>query len=362
MKVAILTDFDDYGGVAAAAVELQKCLRSNEMIVERYPIYNKNGNLFNRFLRFLKAITYVLSSRADKIILMHFEAILIGLLCKPFRRSDLFVNSMHTDLYGYYENASHVKKMVIRSIFWLIRNDLIIFVSREAELKAKVFFELANSWFIYNLVALPKTSHNVSSDGVFRFGSVSRLHRGKNIDLLIRVFNSFWADHEETRLLIFGDGPERNRLGEYARLFPCSRAISFEGYVDNPDEIYSKIDALVGFSSVEGFSLVILEALVRNIPVLHSDCSCGPREMLVPASDPCRKTVFYEVGSGGILVKIPEKIVSYAPRLQDSEVTLVDTFSLFYQEFAKRNNMSVVDLSNFDRGTIREKWMNLLLS
>ena len=362
MKVLILTDFDDYGGVASAAVELQKCLRSNEMIVERYPIYIKDKNLFNRFLHFLKAIFYVLFSRADKIILMHFEAILIGLLCKPFRRHNLFVNSVHTDLYGYYENASHFKKVVIRSIFWSIRNDLIVFASREAQLKAKGSLKLANSWFIYNVVALPKTPHNVSSDGVFRFGSVSRLHRGKNIDLLIRVFNSFWADHKETRLLIFGDGPERNRLEEYARLFPCSRAISFEGYVNNPDEIYSKIDALVGFSSMEGFSLVILEALVRNIPVLHSDCSCGPREMLVPASDPCHKTDSYEVGPGGILVKIPEEIVSYALRLQDSEVALVNTFSLFYREFGKLNEMSFVDLSNFDRGTIREKWMDLLLS
>lgn len=362
MKVLILADFDDYGGVASASAALQKCLCSNEIDVERHSIYVKNQDLVDRFFHFVKAIFYVLFSRVDKIILMHFEAILIGLLCRPFRARRLFVYSVHTDLFGYYRSASHFKKIIIRLIFWFIRNDLVVFDSREAELKAKAFFKLKESSSIYNVVAPSKRSHSESGDGVFRFGSVSRLHSGKNIDLLIRVFNSFWADHKNTQLLIFGDGPERNRLEEYVRLFPCADVVSFEGYVDNPDVIYSKMDALVGFSSMEGFGLVILEALVRNIPVLHSDCSCGPREILVPTSDPCHKTNSYEVGSGGILVKIPEEIVSYALRLQDSEVALVDTFSLFYQEFGKLKKMGFVDLKKFDQGVIREKWMDLLLS
>jgi glycosyltransferase involved in cell wall biosynthesis len=187
------------------------------------------------------------------------------------------------------------------------------------------------------------------------------LHSGKNIDLLIRVFNSFWLAHKNAELLIFGDGPEQGKLTDYAKNFPCSDAISFRGYLINPDEIYGQIDSLVGFSSMEGFGLVILEALARNIPVLHSDCSCGPREILVPSSDPCRKTSSFEIGEGGMLVKIPDKIASYAQRLQESEVVVLEAFCFFFEEFDHIKKTSIIDMQRFGSDVIQKKWIDLLL-
>lgn len=361
MKILILTDYDCYGGVATASTALQKCLSSSEVEVEKYPIHTVHRGIFGRLYSIFRAAFYLRSCTADKIILMHFEAILAGLLCRPFRSTDAFVNSVHTDLHGYYRDASVIKKLFLQFIFLVLKNDVVVFDSKEAAIKAKQYLGFSKTHSIYNVVAFPQNVSPQANERSFRFGSVSRLHSGKNIDLLIRVFNSFWLAHKNTELLIFGDGPELDRLTRYAKTFPCSAAITFKGYVSNPDEIYGQIDSLVGFSSMEGFGLVILEALVRNIPVLHSDCSCGPREILVPTSDPCRKTSSFEIGKGGMLVKIPEKVTSYVHCLQVSEGVILEGFCLFYQEFDRIKTTSIIDMQIFGSDVIRKKWIDLLL-
>lgn len=360
MNILILTDYISYGGVATASENLQKCLNSDDINVKRYSIYKTQENLMGRFFCILKSIYYLYSNNFDRVILTHFEAIFIGLLCRPFMAKDIFINVVHTDLYGYYSNAPYTKKIIIRIMFWLLKNKPIVFDSKESNLKAKSYFGLTNSRSIYNVVATPQTRSPKLKNSAFKFGSVSRLHSGKNIDLLIRVFNSFWLDNKDTELLIFGDGPELNRLKEYLLMFPCSGAVSFEGYVNHPDEIYSQIDSLVGFSNMEGFGLVILEALVRNIPVLYSDCSCGPREILKPDSDPCHKTNKYEIGRGGVLVTPPKINCHYANCLLDSDVIALEALRLLYKEFDAIKMDSFVDLEIFGSLAIKQQWTDFL--
>jgi glycosyltransferase involved in cell wall biosynthesis len=364
MNVLIITDFATYGGVAKTSEALQKCLHSAENVVERYPIYERSGSLLERVFALVRAFNYLRSARFDRIILMHFEAIFVGMLCSFSQPKGIYINAIYTDLHGYYSSVSVFKKFLLRLIFLVIRNDQIVFDSRESELKAVELFGFTNTRTIYNILVPPTEAGTPSFRGMrgyqFGFGSVSRLHSGKNIDLLIRVFNSFWLDRKETRLLIFGDGPELGRLKEYALGFSCSQAVTFEGYLENPEEIYSKFDALVGFSNMEGFGLVILEALARKIPVLFSDCSCGPREILKPTSNPRHKTDRYEVCDGGFLVKLPSNIEAYAHCLQESERGLLEVMKLFYASFDEMKRSDFVDLKRYGSDVIGRKWFDLL--
>ena len=363
MRTLIITDFSTYGGVAKTSEALQKCLGSDENLVERYPIYKQSGGLFERVSSLVKALVYLRSARFDRIILMHFEAVFVGVLCRFSQPTGIFINAIYTDLHGYYSGVSLLKKFLLRLIFLVIRNDQIVFDSRESELKAVEWFGFTNTKTIYNIM-VPPAEPGIRScrgmSGQFCFGSVSRLHAGKNIDLIIRVFNSFWLDQKETRLLIFGDGPELARLKEYALGFPCFQAVTFEGYVENPEDIYGKFDALVGFSNMEGFGLVILEALARKIPVLFSDCSCGPREILKPTSNPMHKTDRYEVCDGGFLVKLPSNIEAYAACLQESERGLLEVMKLFYGSFDEMKRSDFVDLERFGADVIGRQWFDLL--
>ena len=361
MKILIVTDNEYYGGVAAASTTLQKYLTSPGVEVERHPIHTVHRGVFGRLYSILKTAFYLRSCVADKIVLMHFEAIFAGILCQLFRPNLGFVNCIHTDLHGYYCGVSSVKKIFLRFVIKKLKNKTVIFVSKEAESKARIKFGFTNARVIYNFVDLPQKRATACDKQALKLGSVSRLHSGKNIDLLIRVFNSFWLVNTSVKLLIFGDGPELINIKKYAAKFPCVDSVEFKGHVAETDEIYEQIDGLVSFSSIEGFPLVILEALARNIPVLHSDCSCGPREILVSNSDPCWKTSSFEIGQGGMLVKIPERIKSYAPCLQQSEKVILKAFCTFCQnvDFFKIN--CVVDMEKFGPDIIRKKWIDLLL-
>ncbi|SCM79261.1 Glycosyl transferase, group 1 (fragment) [uncultured Pleomorphomonas sp.] len=96
--------------------------------------------------------------------------------------------------------------------------------------------------------------------------SLCRLEPRKGIDRLIEAMATRPA-LAGARLLIAGDGPDRTRLQEMARLSPAAADIHFLGRVDERDKA-----ALLGFcdvfampsrregASVEGFGIVYLEA------------------------------------------------------------------------------------------------------
>ena len=65
----------------------------------------------------------------------------------------------------------------------------------------------------------------------------------------------------------------------------CENCVSLPGYSDNPYSYMGKADLFVSASLWEGMPNVVLEALVCGLPVISSDCSSGPREILAPDTD-----------------------------------------------------------------------------
>lgn len=88
---------------------------------------------------------------------------------------------------------------------------------------------------------------------------VSRLYDYKRVDMAIRA-----ANEEDRRLLIVGDGPERERLKRLA-----GSRVEMLGW--QPDEVvrdlYKNADALL-FCGVEDFGYVPVEAMASGCPVL----------------------------------------------------------------------------------------------
>jgi glycosyltransferase involved in cell wall biosynthesis len=365
MKILILDDYANYGGVSKASQTLENLFRDVYPSIERKSIQAEQNSRLSKIKSLLSVFIFLVLNRYDKIILMHFDAIFIGLLTRFFKKDRLFINVVHTDLYGYYCASSRLKKMIIRALFYMLRHDPIVFVSKEAAVRAVNFFGLTNVSVIYN-------SFNPSSlqkivlkpeSALVVLGCVARLHPTKNIDLLIRVFNSLSSSHPQVRLAIIGSGPENEKLKTYASQFPCSGAIQFKGYLSDPEHIYQGLDGIVSLSSIEGFPLIIVEAASRNIPVLHADCSCGPREVLSPHSDPCIKTDQYELCDGGVLVALPTKMTAYASSLQQNEENVLDAFQVFYRHLnqMKQNNQAQT-LQLFSGSVIFKQWADLLIT
>lgn len=291
---------------------------------------------------------------------MHFDAIFIGLICKFLFIKKDFYYVIHTDLVGYYHSSSNLKKIFLYFILTLLKDCLFIFVSKEAELKAKYFFKIKKTCTIFNSMSMPIINNKVKSNKIFKFGCIARLDSSKNIDLIIRTFDSFWIKNNMCQLIIFGSGPEEINLKNYIKKFHCKDSIIFKGYELNKEIIYKNINALISFSSLEGFSLVIIEALSYNLPILHSDCSCGPREIMAPNSNPLYKTKKFDQLSSGILVKSPINSNPYNLFLDKNEIIYLDALKIFYDYYCIGENFEGENLEKFGNETIAQQWINLM--
>lgn len=86
---------------------------------------------------------------------------------------------------------------------------------------------------------------------------------------------------QDINLVLLGDGPEREKLEEFCKEKGVRNNVYFVGSVDNVQDYYKAAFALVHASVAgEGLPTVILEAMVCGTPVVATDSTVGPREII----------------------------------------------------------------------------------
>ena len=105
------------------------------------------------------------------------------------------------------------------------------------------------------------------------------IYRNVEYDRLLRVAKRLHDEGREYQLTILGEGQERSSLEQYIVGNQMATYVSLPGFVKNPYEQLAHSDVFVCPSRVEGFSLVIAEAMALGIPVISTYCS-GPNELL----------------------------------------------------------------------------------
>ncbi len=109
--------------------------------------------------------------------------------------------------------------------------------------------------------------------------AVGKLKRQKDFRTLIKAFARLRA-RRPARLVILGEGEQRDRLLALAHELGVAADIYLPGFVDNPFPWMARASVFVLSSAWEGFSNALLEALACGCPVVSTDCDSGPREIL----------------------------------------------------------------------------------
>lgn len=125
-------------------------------------------------------------------------------------------------------------------------------------------------------------------------GSVGRVvDAHKKFSDIVKALPAVRRRHPETRLLIVGDGPDRAMLADLARAQGVENAVIFAGYQAQARDFYHLMDVFVLASAYEAFGLVLVEAMLANVPIIGTRVggipfvlADGKAGRLVPPSDP----------------------------------------------------------------------------
>lgn len=172
----------------------------------------------------------------------------------------------------------------------LPRTDAIVAVSKGAAADLERFAGLrpGSARVIYNPVAGARQATSTSLHGALaawahgphkRVLAVGTLKAVKDFPLLLQAFARL-CKTENARLLILGEGEERQRLEALVKELGLEQAVSLPGFVADTAAAYAHADLFVLSSTNEGLPTVIIEALEHGVPVVSTDCPSGPREIL----------------------------------------------------------------------------------
>lgn len=161
------------------------------------------------------------------------------------------------------------------------------------------------------------------------------LHAQKGFSTLLQAIALLKKEYD-FRLIIFGEGEEREKLEALVEQLGLSSDVSLPGHTENLPGNLSAADLFVLSSLGETFSIVIAEALACGVPVVATDCPVGPREVLADGKYGTLVPVGnVEALSNGIRAAIREKKVadkeSWLPYRLD---TVMDQYESVLKEVA----------------------------
>lgn len=178
--------------------------------------------------------------------------------------------------------SSQLKKLFVR--YFYAKADSIVAVSEGVKDDLVRFFNLGqktinvigNSYSYSDLITKSEAfSIELVPDSFIV--CVGRFYKNKNHELLIK---SMAEVSDPKKLVLLGDGPEREYLESLVKELGLEQSVIFKGFIKNPYPYIKHSSGLISASLAEGFPNVIAEALVLGKFVVSSDCQSGPAELL----------------------------------------------------------------------------------
>ncbi|MEW8562834.1 MAG: glycosyltransferase [Candidatus Thiodiazotropha sp.] len=108
---------------------------------------------------------------------------------------------------------------------------------------------------------------------------VGRLTVQKDFPTLLRAFADLRA-RRPCRLIILGDGRQREKLQAMSDELGISEALALPGFTANPYAYMKRADLFVLSSRWEGSPNALTEAMALGTAVVSTDCPSGPNELL----------------------------------------------------------------------------------
>lgn len=130
--------------------------------------------------------------------------------------------------------------------------------------------------YVYNkeIRNLMRDKYNISNEIVI--GHVGRFVVAKNHEFILDIFCEFLKRVKDSKLILIGDGPLRNKIESKAKNLGIFDNIIFTGSIPNVNKYLQMIDVFLFPSIYEGLPFALVEAQAAGLPCIISDSI--PRE------------------------------------------------------------------------------------
>ncbi|MGH8947096.1 MAG: glycosyltransferase [Acidimicrobiia bacterium] len=154
--------------------------------------------------------------------------------------------------------------------------------------------------------------------------AVGRLTEHKNHQLLVKAFRRV-LEEQQARLVILGEGPERQNLSKLVRELGIGDEVAMPGFVPNVYKFMSRSDLFVHPSRWEGLPGVLIEAMACGLPIVASDALGGSAEVLAHGRhgrlvEPDNEAALVEAILDGLRGRIPPADRSGWARFEQASV------------------------------------------
>lgn len=207
-------------------------------------------------------VSYLDIITADLISNMNIEAYKIAYLDQVFDISNqVYTQEYLVKIYNNMDEIICVSEYAKESIENLI--------GYSSKTKLSIFNKNMELNYKSNKVNLNKIINNK----IFTIVSVGRLVWEKGYDRLIRIHKKLIDNGVENRLIIIGDGLQRNVLEELIEKLDVKDSCFLIGSVENPYSWIANCDLFVSSSVSEGLSLTIMECMILGKPIVATKTS-----------------------------------------------------------------------------------------
>lgn len=301
LKIGFCINSLEMGGAERLLVDIINTLYETKNYEIHILTKLKSNSYFFNLIKDKIKYDFLLEKKSEGFFSKTRDSILKKINFKKFsKKVDIIIDFLDGDFCSYIKNIKNKKKIVwLHSSYknLLIRKknideklqnyDKILVISDDME---KELFDLRKDLkniykidnFINCLEIDKKLKENLKINFDFNqkyFFTACRLNEEqKDIRTLIEAFSLYKG---EEKLVIAGDGPDREMLENLCIEKNLNDKVIFLGMIDNPFPLMKNSQAFVLSSKVEGLPMVLIEALYCEAKVISSNCPTGPKQLLL---------------------------------------------------------------------------------
>ncbi len=291
MRLIFVLENFDLGGVERVTLQLLKallarpehdilllCQQNTGVMSAAYAELARIVEFDSGFIRFR---TQVMAFKPDLIIYTKGGLCRFG-LALPGRFKSLVVQHVpimlpHTSV---FKNV--LRKYAATLLYRFVDKVICVSDGIKDDLISKKVLPAAKVTRIYNPVlddTVLQLANQPQSQYQDYFVCVGRLHYQKGYDYLLDIVSRVKHSGYSIKVVILGDGPERDALAARIAELGLSGNIVLHGSESNPYKYIRAAKAILLPSRWEGLPTVLVEAAALNTPIVAFDCHFGPKEL-----------------------------------------------------------------------------------